>query len=86
VHPYHSTGHIGPRFGTSGLLMEWTGCDYVMFEAAIHLRPLPTSMLDLFKLFESLVCCLKGIWVHPSYTIPLFKLAQDLEILGHLWS
>jgi hypothetical protein len=30
-------------------------------------------------------CCLKGIWVHP-YTIPLAKLAPDLEILCGLWS
>ena len=59
-----------------------------MFEADIHLGLCHTSILDIYyKVFESLVCCLKGIWVHP-YTIPLAKLVPDLDlgILGHLWS
>ena len=59
---YHSTVQVGPRFGDSGSLMELKWCPYVMFEADIHLRPLPTSILDIFKVFEPLVCCLKGIW------------------------
>ncbi len=32
---------------------------------------------------ERLVCCLKGMWVHP-YTVTLAKLALDLGILGSL--
>ncbi len=43
---------------------------YVMVEANVHLRPLHTSMFDIHKVFEPLVCCLKGIWVHP-YTVTL---------------
>ena len=35
-----------------------------MVEADIHLRPLHTSILDIFKVSETLLCCLKGIWVH----------------------
>jgi hypothetical protein len=56
---------------------------YFMVEADIHLRPLHTSLLDIYKVFEPLVCCLKGISVHP-YTITPAKLAQDLGSLGHL--
>ena len=56
-----------------------------MFEADIHLRLLHTYMLDINKVFEPLVCCLKGIWVH-LYAVKLAKLAQDLGIQGHLWS
>jgi len=32
-----------------------------------------------------LVCCLKGMWVHP-YIITLAKLAPDFGIQAHLWS
>jgi hypothetical protein len=42
------------------------------FEAEIHLKPLHTSILDMYKVFETLVCCLKGIWLHP-YTITRAK-------------
>ena len=35
--------------------------------------------------FETLVCCLKGIWVHP-YTVTPARLAPDLWIQGHLRS
>ncbi len=56
-----------------------------MFETDIHLWPLHTSTLDIYKVFELLVCCLKGIWVHP-YTVTPAKLAPDLGILGPLWT
>jgi hypothetical protein len=42
-------------------------------------------ILDIYKVFEPLVCCLKGIWLHP-YTITPAKLALDLGSQGHLWS
>jgi hypothetical protein len=42
-------------------------------------------MLDICRVFELLICCLKGIWVH-LYTITLAKFAPDLEIQVHLWS
>jgi hypothetical protein len=43
-----------------------------MFEADIHLKPLHTSIVDIYIVFEPLVCCLKGIWVHP-YTVTMAK-------------
>ncbi len=84
VHPlYHYNGQVGPRFGDSGSLVEWIWCHDVMVEAHIHLRPLHTSIVDIYKVFESLVCCLNSIWVHP-YTITLAKLAPDFGIQVHL--
>jgi hypothetical protein len=56
-----------------------------MVEADIHLRLLPTSILDIYEVFEVLVCCLTGIWVH-LYFIPPAKVAPDFGILGPLWS
>jgi hypothetical protein len=50
-----------------------------MVEADIPLKPLHTSILDIYKVFETMVCCLKGIWLDP-YTITLAKLAPDLRI------
>jgi hypothetical protein len=57
----------------------------MMVEADIHLRLLPKSELDISKAFESLTCCLRGIWVHP-YTDTQATLAPDFGLLGHLWS
>ncbi len=54
-----------------------------MVEADFHLRLLHTSILDIYKVFESCVCCLKGVWVHP-YIATLTKLAPDLGTKGHL--
>ncbi len=56
-----------------------------MIEAETHFRPLHTSIFDIYKVFEPLVCCLKDIWVHP-YTVTSAKLAPELGILGRLWS
>jgi hypothetical protein len=56
-----------------------------MVEADIHLRPLHTSILDIYKVFEPLVCFLNGIWVQP-YTVTLAKLAPDLGSQLHLRS
>ncbi len=56
-----------------------------MVEADIHLRPLHTSILDIYKVIETLVCCLKGIWLNP-YTVTLAKLPPDLGIQVHLRS
>ena len=60
-------------------------CHNIMVEADINLRPLHTSILDICKMFEPLVCCLKGIWVHP-YTVTPAKLAPDFGVQVHLWS
>jgi hypothetical protein len=56
-----------------------------MVESDIHLRLLHITILDIYKVFETLVCCLKGIWLYP-YTITLAKLATDLGIQVHLRS
>ncbi len=56
-----------------------------MVEADIHLRLLDTSILDIYKVFEPLICCLKGVWMHP-HTVTLAKLASDLgscSIMGN---
>jgi len=83
---YHYTSQVFLSFGNlSGSLEEWKNCHNVMIEADIHLRPLHTSILVIYKLFETLVCCLNGIWLHP-YTITLAKLPPDLENQVHLRS
>ncbi len=82
---FRYTGQVAPRFGNSDSLEEWKWCHNVMVEVDIHFRPLQTSILDTYKVFEMLVCCLKGIWVHP-YSITLARLAPDLGTQGHLWS
>ncbi len=54
-----------------------------MGEADNQLRPLHTSIFDMYKVFEPLVCCLKGIWLHP-YTCTQAKLPPDLGSQVHL--
>ena len=82
---YHYTHQVSPRFGKAGSLEEWKWCLNVMVEADIHLRPLHTSMVDICKVFEPLVCCPKGIWVHP-YTVTPAKSAPYLWSRVHLRS
>ena len=48
-----------------------------MVEDNILLRLLHTSILDIYKVIEPLVCCLKAIWLHP-HTVTPAKLALDL--------
>jgi hypothetical protein len=60
-------------------------CHNVMFEADIYIRSVHTSILDINKVFEPLVCCLKGIWVQP-FSVTLAKLPPDLGIQVHLRS
>ncbi len=40
------------RFGGSGSLMELKWCHYFMVEADSHLKLLPTSILDIYRVFE----------------------------------
>ncbi len=54
-------------------------------EADIHPRPIYTSILDLYKVLELLLCSLKGIWLQP-YTVSPAKLAPDLGVQVHLRS
>jgi hypothetical protein len=74
VHPYIITqAKVAPVFGISGQLWSGNdaiGCHYIMVEADIHLRLVPTSILDIYNVLESLLCCLKGIWVHPYIVMP----------------
>jgi hypothetical protein len=56
-----------------------------MVEADIQFRLLLTIILDIYKVFEALVCYLTGIWMH-LYFIPPAMLVPDFGILGHLWS
>ena len=56
-----------------------------MVDANIHLRLLHTSILDMYKVFELLLCCLKAICLHP-HTATLVNLAPDLVSQGHLWN
>ena len=51
-----------------------------MFDDDIHLRLLITFIFNIYRVFEPLICCLKGSWVHP-YIIPLAKLAAEMVAL-----
>ena len=57
---YRYTGQNCPKFEDSGSLVELKWCRNVMVKADIHLRPLHTSILGLYIVFELFVCCLKG--------------------------
>ncbi len=81
--PLHRS--IWPRiwgFRNSGSLVKWR-CHHVMVKADTHLRPLHTSILDIYKVLEplTLVSCHKGIWVHP-YTVTPAKFAPNLGESG----
>jgi hypothetical protein len=67
---FHYTGQVASRVGDSGSLEEWKLCHKIIVEAGIHLRPLHTSILGIYNIFEPLVCCFKGIWVHPKTVTP----------------
>jgi hypothetical protein len=54
-----------------------------MVEAAIHLKLLPTSILDMYKVFDHIDMRSIGIWLQP-YTVITTLLVADFEVLGHL--
>jgi len=67
-HPYTVTpAKLAPDLGIQGHLRSENDAITVMVEADIHLRPLHTSLCNIYKVFEPLVCCLKGIWFHPYH-------------------
>jgi hypothetical protein len=70
---------LAPDFGILDPLCLWS--EKVMVEDDIHLRLLPTSIFDIHKVFEVLVCYLTGIWGHP-YIFPLDKVAH-IGVLSH---
>ena len=58
----------------------------VMGEPDIYYLKMPhTSVLGIYKVFEPLVGCLKGIWLQP-YSVTLAKLDPDLVGRVHLRS
>jgi hypothetical protein len=69
----------------SGSLVESKWCDYVMVEAGSHLKLLPTSILDMHKVFEHIDILSIGIWYQP-YTVLPTLLGADFWVLGHLRS
>ncbi len=75
---YRSTSQVGNRFWNFGHLWNGKWCNFIMVEADIHLRLYPTSILDIYTVFEVLVCCLAGIWVHP-YSFHQPRWPQILE-------
>ncbi len=66
VHPYTVTQADSTwDFWFFLSFVEGKWFNYIMVEADIHLRLCLISILDTYKLFEVMVCCLTGIWVHP---------------------
>ncbi len=72
----HPTWH---RFWGSGSLVESKYCDYVMVETDSHLKLLPTSILDMYNVFEHIDTLSMGIQYHPYTVIPTHFSAQILE-------
>jgi hypothetical protein len=56
-----------------------------MVEADSHLKLLPTSILDMYKVFEHIDILSIGIWLQP-YTVLPTLLGADFWVLGHLRS
>jgi hypothetical protein len=56
-----------------------------MVEAGSHLKLLPTSILDLYKVSENIGILSMGIQYQPYTVIPTL-LGSDFGALGHLWS
>jgi hypothetical protein len=56
-----------------------------MVDAESHLKLLPTSILDTYKVIEDIDMLSIGIQYHPYTGIPTL-LGSDFGALGHLWS
>ncbi len=50
------------RFWGSGSLVESKWCDYVMVDADDHLKLLPASIFNMYKVFENIDMLSIGIW------------------------
>ncbi len=61
--------------------VKWKWCHDVMVKAVVHLWLLPTSIVDMYKVFFHLLMRYVGIWVHP-YIVTLPMLGLILAILG----
>ncbi len=56
-----------------------------MVEADSNLKLLPTSILDIYNVFEHIDMLSIGIQ-HQSYTVISTLFGSDFGVLGHLWS
>jgi len=56
-----------------------------MVDADSHLKLLPASILDIYKVFEHIDMLSIGIWQHPYTVIPTL-LDSDFGVQGNLWS
>ncbi len=56
-----------------------------MVEANNHLKLLPASILDMYKVFEHIDMLSIGTQYQPYTVIPA-QLGSDFGALGHLWS
>jgi hypothetical protein len=56
-----------------------------MVEAEGHLKLLPTSILDIYKVFEH-IDMLSIVIEYQPYTVIPPLLGSDFGVLGHLWS
>jgi hypothetical protein len=54
-------------------------------EADIHLKLPPTSILDIYKVFEHINMLSMGMQYQPC-TVITTLLGSDFGVLGHLWS
>ncbi len=54
-----------------------------MVEADSHLKPLPPSILDIYKVFEHIDMLSKSIQLQP-YTVVFILLGSDFGVLGHM--
>ncbi len=72
------------RFWGSESLVESKLCDYVIVEADSHLKLLPTSILDIYKVFEHIDMLSIGTQYHP-YTVLPTVIGSAFGFLGHLW-
>ncbi len=73
------------RFWGTWSLVKSKLCIFVMVEADSHLKLLPTSILDTYKVIEHIDMLSMDIQYQP-YTVILTVLSSDFGALGHLWS
>ncbi len=83
LHSYTHSNWI--RSGGSGSLVESTWCHYDMVEADSHLKLLPTSKLDIYKVFEH-IDMLSIVMEYQPYTVTSTVIGFDFGVLGHLRS
>jgi hypothetical protein len=63
-------------FPSDPLLVESKWCDYVMVEADSHLKLLPKSILEIYKVFEHIDMPSIGMQYQP-YTVTPTQLGSD---------